>query len=85
MSAGELEMKERILMSRIAYSILKERIKGHECGWSSQSEFQPTLHIPRLALASVIASTTHGHPPHLRRGIQLQLDPHHHAFIASDM
>jgi hypothetical protein len=34
MSAGELEMKERILMSRIAYSILKERIKEHECGWS---------------------------------------------------
>jgi hypothetical protein len=33
MEAGELEMKERILLTRREYSVLKEVLKFHECGW----------------------------------------------------
>jgi hypothetical protein len=34
MDAGEVDMKERILMMRIEYSVLKEEIEDNECGWS---------------------------------------------------
>jgi hypothetical protein len=34
MDAGEMDMEERILMTRIEYFILKEVLKYHECGWS---------------------------------------------------
>jgi hypothetical protein len=32
MSVGEVEMKERILLTRTKYSILKERNEGDQCG-----------------------------------------------------
>jgi hypothetical protein len=34
MSVGEVEMKERILLISTEYSVLKEKMKEHECGWS---------------------------------------------------
>jgi hypothetical protein len=34
MSAVKLEMKERILVTTTGYSVLKEKIKENECGWS---------------------------------------------------
>jgi hypothetical protein len=34
MNAGEMKIKERILMTMQEYSVLKERIKDDECGWS---------------------------------------------------
>jgi hypothetical protein len=37
-SAGEGDMKERILLTRQEYSVLKERNEGDECGWSKVGE-----------------------------------------------
>jgi hypothetical protein len=34
MSVEEVDMKGRILMSKMKYSVLKERIKDDECRWS---------------------------------------------------
>jgi hypothetical protein len=34
MSVGEVYMKERILLTRTEYSVLKEKMKEHQCGWS---------------------------------------------------
>jgi hypothetical protein len=34
MNAGDVFMKERILMTRMTYSILKEKMEEDECGWS---------------------------------------------------
>jgi stress-induced morphogen len=34
MDAGEVNIKERISMTRMVYSILKEEMKDDECGWS---------------------------------------------------
>jgi hypothetical protein len=34
MSVGGVDMKERILLIGTEYSVLKEKIKEHECGWS---------------------------------------------------
>jgi hypothetical protein len=34
MDAGEVDMKERILMTRTEYFVLKEVLKDDECGWS---------------------------------------------------
>jgi hypothetical protein len=36
MNAGEVDMKERILMTRTEYSVLKEVLKYDECGWSNE-------------------------------------------------
>jgi hypothetical protein len=36
-SVGECCIKERILMTRQKYSVLKEMIKDDECGWSKVS------------------------------------------------
>jgi hypothetical protein len=33
-NTGEMNIKERILKTRQEYSVLKERIKDDECGWS---------------------------------------------------
>jgi hypothetical protein len=35
MDAEEGNMKERILMIRMAYSVLKEKMEEDECGWSN--------------------------------------------------
>jgi hypothetical protein len=35
MDAGEVNMKERIFMTRMEYSILKEKMKNGEYGWSN--------------------------------------------------
>jgi hypothetical protein len=35
MNAGEVNMKGRISMTRTEYSVLKEVLKFHECGWSN--------------------------------------------------
>jgi hypothetical protein len=34
MSVGEVEMEERILLTRTEYSVLKEKNEGNQCGWS---------------------------------------------------
>jgi hypothetical protein len=34
MSAEEWNMKERIWKGRMEYSVLKEKMKENECGWS---------------------------------------------------
>jgi hypothetical protein len=34
MNAGEVNIKEGIWMSRMEYSVLKEKMKRYECGWS---------------------------------------------------
>jgi hypothetical protein len=34
MDAGEENMKKRIWLSRMEYSVLKEKMKENECGWS---------------------------------------------------
>jgi hypothetical protein len=39
MSVGEVDTKERILMTRIEYPVLKEKIKCGECGWSDDDHF----------------------------------------------
>jgi hypothetical protein len=39
MSVGEVDTKERILMTRIEYPVLKEKIKYGECGWSDDDHF----------------------------------------------
>jgi hypothetical protein len=31
---GEVDMKKRISLTRTEYSLLKEKMKEHECGWS---------------------------------------------------
>jgi hypothetical protein len=31
---GEMNIKERIYMSRMEYSVLKENMNENECGWS---------------------------------------------------
>jgi hypothetical protein len=36
MIVGEVDIKERIWMSRIEYSVLKEKMNEKECGWSKQ-------------------------------------------------
>jgi hypothetical protein len=35
MGAGEVNTEERILMTMQEYSILKEVLEYHECGWSN--------------------------------------------------
>jgi hypothetical protein len=34
MDAGEVNMKERIIMTEMEYSVLNEEMKDDECGWS---------------------------------------------------
>jgi hypothetical protein len=34
MNAGEVNINERIWMSRMEYSVLNEKMKENECGWS---------------------------------------------------
>jgi hypothetical protein len=34
MDAEKVNIKERISMSSMAYSVLKEEMKDNECGWS---------------------------------------------------
>jgi hypothetical protein len=34
MDAGEVNIKERIWMCKMVYSVLKEDMKLDECGWS---------------------------------------------------
>jgi hypothetical protein len=34
MNAGEVNIKEGIWMIRMEYSVLEEKMKGYECGWS---------------------------------------------------
>jgi hypothetical protein len=36
MDAGEMNMKERIVMIWMEYSILKEEVEDDECGWSKE-------------------------------------------------
>jgi hypothetical protein len=37
MNAGDVNMKEEILMTRMRYSVLKEEMEDGECGWSNGS------------------------------------------------
>jgi hypothetical protein len=37
MNAGELKIKERILLTGMEYSVLEEKMKDDECGWSEHS------------------------------------------------
>jgi hypothetical protein len=37
-SVGEVDMKERISLTWQSYSVLKEKIKCDECGWSNQNQ-----------------------------------------------
>jgi hypothetical protein len=41
-----MKIKERILMTVQEYSVLKERIKEHECGWSQCVERRSSLLHP---------------------------------------
>jgi hypothetical protein len=34
MDAGKVNVKERIMMARMEYSVLKEEMENDECGWS---------------------------------------------------
>jgi hypothetical protein len=34
---GEVDIKERILMIRMKYSVLKEEMEDDECGWSKSN------------------------------------------------
>jgi hypothetical protein len=34
MDAGEVNMKEGIMMTEMEYSVLKEEMEDDECGWS---------------------------------------------------
>jgi hypothetical protein len=34
MSVGEVDMKKRMLLSGTEYSVLKEKMKEHQCEWS---------------------------------------------------
>jgi hypothetical protein len=36
---GEVDIKERILMIRMKYSVLKEEMEDDECGWSKKPTF----------------------------------------------
>jgi hypothetical protein len=38
MNAGEVDIKESILLTKQEYSVLKEEIKDDECGWSDKLE-----------------------------------------------
>jgi hypothetical protein len=42
-------MKERMLMTRMEYSVLKEVLKYHECGWSNVDGGGPALNRAELA------------------------------------
>jgi hypothetical protein len=42
MGAGEMEMKEKISMTETEYSVLKEVLKYHECGWPNNVD----KHLP---------------------------------------
>jgi hypothetical protein len=46
MDAGEENMKERIWLSMMEYSVLKEKMKENECRWSEG--FSSTPPRPRL-------------------------------------
>jgi hypothetical protein len=45
MDAGEENMKERIWLSRMKYSVLKEKMRKNECGWC---EYVEPLYAPIL-------------------------------------
>jgi hypothetical protein len=49
MDAGEVDIKERILMTRTEYSVLKEVLKYNECGWSNSTLAFPRIQIIKLA------------------------------------
>jgi hypothetical protein len=38
MDAGEVDIEERISLTRQAYSVLKEKIKYDKCGWSNWAD-----------------------------------------------
>jgi hypothetical protein len=44
MHAGEVEIKERISMTRMAYSVLMDEMTDDECGWSKAGGLLPPLH-----------------------------------------
>jgi hypothetical protein len=50
MGAEEYNMKERIWMGRMEYSVLKEQMKENECGWSQRPRIASG---PRQPLARV--------------------------------
>jgi hypothetical protein len=50
MDAREVDIKERISITRTGYSLLKEKLKDDECGWSNNQK-------AALTNWSVIAST----------------------------
>jgi hypothetical protein len=43
MDAGDVDIKQRISPMREAYSVLKEKIKYDECGWSDAAQTTPLL------------------------------------------
>jgi hypothetical protein len=47
-SVGEVDIKERISLTRQEYSILKENMKYDECGWSNPKPGETGPHIGRL-------------------------------------
>jgi hypothetical protein len=40
MDAGVVDIKERILMMKMEYSVLKKEMKVYECGWSNRVVFK---------------------------------------------
>jgi hypothetical protein len=72
-------MKERIWMSMIKYSILKEKIKDNECGWSNPPA--------AVAVSIPVPPSPHAAPPpsQRRRHLPLAPLPPHGAAVLADV
>jgi hypothetical protein len=38
MGAGVVDIKERILLMKMEYSVFKKEMKGYQCGWSERAK-----------------------------------------------
>jgi hypothetical protein len=47
MNAGEVSIHERLWMSMMEYSVLKEKMKETECGWSHATHTAATRSPPQ--------------------------------------
>jgi hypothetical protein len=54
MDAGEVNMKERMMMTGMEYSVLKEEMEDDECGWSHRRLHMMPPRNPRCTLKKVI-------------------------------
>jgi hypothetical protein len=55
MDAGEVNIKERISLTRQAYSVSKEKMKYNECGWSEAQMMWEYDHV--LIYTNIIAQS----------------------------